>query len=85
MSEFGYTNYPIYLDCIEEKKYISAQTRYHHDPVFNRMVKMMVNAMDELQLTPTEIREAAGLAALLFYQKHPQMPFIQKEVADEKV
>lgn len=57
--------------------YMSAEDRFMRDPAFHNAVKAMVRWMEELQLTPTEIREAAALAAFHFYQTHPHLPAME--------
>jgi hypothetical protein len=51
-----------------------ARRRYLTDPVFNRMVDTMVQAIDALQMSPGEMREAAVFAELLHHERRP--PFI---------
>ena len=46
--------------------YLSAEERYSRDPAFHTIVDMMVCAVDQLQLTPTELREAAVYACVRF-------------------
>jgi hypothetical protein len=46
--------------------YSSAERRYLNDPMFHALVTTMEQAMAQLQLTPSEIREAATYAAIRF-------------------
>lgn len=43
---------------------MTGQDRYLHDPVFHTLVDTIYVAIDQLQYTPSEIRDAAMLAAL---------------------
>lgn len=52
--------------------FLSAEDRYRRDPLFSRLVDMMTMHIEDLQLTPTEMREAAMLACLRFEQMHPR-------------
>lgn len=49
--------------------------RYENDPVFHRYVDMMRMAIQELHLTPSELREAAMLAAIIEEERRPPEPF----------
>lgn len=49
---------------------MTAQDRYLHDPVFHTLVDTIYMAIDKLQYTPTEIRDAAMLAALHWEMRH---------------
>jgi hypothetical protein len=48
--------------------------RYQNDTVFHIYVDMMRKAIVELNLTPSELREAAMLAAILEEERNPR-PF----------
>lgn len=50
---------------------MSAEERYHRDPLFHQLVEHLYAAIMNLELTPTEIREAAMLAQLKFEQRRP--------------
>lgn len=52
---------------------MSAEERYHRDPLFHELVESLYAAIDNLQLTPTEIREAAMLAMLKYEQRRPSV------------
>jgi hypothetical protein len=43
---------------------LQAQDRYDRDPLFRSVVQILVAAIDRLELTPTEVREAAIFACL---------------------
>lgn len=44
---------------------LEAQRRYENDPIFRTFVDVMRQMIRDLQMTPTEIRQAAIYAALL--------------------
>jgi hypothetical protein len=52
--------------------FMTAEDRYQRDPLFHRLVDLMCHQITELQLTPTEMREAAMLACIKFEQMHPR-------------
>lgn len=54
------------------------EARYLRDPLFHNLVDAMYHAIVKLELTPTEIREAAMLAAVKAEILHPR-PFILDE------
>jgi hypothetical protein len=43
--------------------------RYHRDVQFKQLVDIMINAIRQAQFTPTELREAAILAAIKYEQR----------------
>jgi hypothetical protein len=47
---------------------MSAEERYSRDPLFHHLVDSLCHAIESLDLTPTEIREAAMLAQLKYEQ-----------------
>lgn len=47
---------------------MSPDERYFRDPLFKHLVDFMTNAIRQAQFTPTEIREAAMLAAIKYEQ-----------------
>lgn len=49
--------------------WMTAEDRYRHDVAFKQLVDVLEYQIQELRLTPTEIREAAVLACLHFEQK----------------
>jgi len=49
---------------------VTAEERYIHDPVFRRLVDTIYEGVCEKQYTPTEVRDAAMLAALKYEQTH---------------
>jgi hypothetical protein len=44
---------------------------YQNNPQFKALVDMLVNAIEELQYTPGEVKAIAIFAAVLFEQRHP--------------
>lgn len=57
------------------------EARYRRDPMFHALVESMYYAIIKLQLTPTEIREAAMLAAIKAELSHPRPFQIDPELA----
>lgn len=55
---------------------MTAEERFQRDPHFNALVKSLYNAIREMHLTPTEVREAAMLAAVLYEQNHVRSSLI---------
>jgi hypothetical protein len=47
-------------------KWMDAEDRYFHDPTFHALVDSMVDAIINLRLTPSELRDAAMYAAIRF-------------------
>ena len=56
-----------------------AEERYERDVMFHSMVDTMIAAIENLQLTPSEIREAATLAALKYEQRRPSV-FMKEKI-----
>ena len=44
--------------------YITPEHRYQTDPVFRRVVDLLTAVIDQAELSPYEVREAAKLAAI---------------------
>jgi hypothetical protein len=53
---------------------MSTEDRYQQDPMFHTMVDMMFNMICEKKYTPTEMREAAMLASIMFEQHYARPP-----------
>jgi hypothetical protein len=53
---------------------MSPEERYLHDPQFKRLVDMLEKQIHECQYTPTELREAAILAAIHYENKRMAPP-----------
>jgi hypothetical protein len=63
--------------------------RYNNDPHFRVLVDMMVGHIHEVNYTPSEMREAAMLASIIYedimiYEEHnvSQMRIIEPDVED---
>jgi hypothetical protein len=52
----------------------SIYDRYETDVLFKQLVDALYHHIVEFKLTPTEIREAAMMAAVLHAQRHPAPP-----------
>lgn len=61
--------------------------RYQNDPVFAQMVDVMRCWIEQLKTTPTEVREAAMLAQILYEERKPARPisFSAKDVREGRV
>ena len=46
--------------------------RYYRDAVFHHLVDTLVAALEVAETTPTEIREAAMVAQLIYESRHPR-------------
>lgn len=46
--------------------------RYEHDPMFRTIVDTLTACIERGQLTPTETREAAMLAQILYENRNPR-------------
>ena len=61
----------------------SAESRYENDPAFHTLVDIIYKWVVENQYTPSEVRDAAMLAALhyeMYYARtHSVVPNINKE------
>lgn len=55
--------------------FLSARHRYHRDSLFRAVVDALYCHIADMKLTPTEIREAAMLAAIKFEELNPRPPF----------
>jgi hypothetical protein len=53
-----------------EKPFYNIRSRYQNDPSFSRLVDMMRACIENAQFTPTEIREAAMLAQIMYEETH---------------
>lgn len=49
---------------------MSMHDRYSNDPAFRNLVDVLQNELERGQYTPTEIREAAMLAQILYEERH---------------
>lgn len=48
--------------------YHKCQEAYHNDTTFHSLVDALIGLIEKLEMTPSEIREAATFAAILFEQ-----------------
>lgn len=48
--------------------------RYMNDPQFHSLVIAMYTYIIQGNFTPTEIREAAMMAQILYEERHPRLP-----------
>ena len=57
-----------------------AEDRYHNDPVFHAIVATLYNMLENAEniYTPTELREAAMLAATMYESVHIRPILIHK-------
>lgn len=55
----------------------TAEDRYLSDPQFHALVDAMYHHIETLNLTPSEMREAAMYACILFEQRHVKNYFRQ--------
>lgn len=56
---------------------ISPRERYFSDPEFNKLVDMMVNSIHSCHYTPSELREAAILASIIYQESQPPSLILQ--------
>lgn len=61
---------------------MSAQERYHRDPVFHTLVDTLFVHIREAMYTPTELREACHLAAVMYENYHVRNIRIQNTAND---
>jgi hypothetical protein len=62
----------------------SPRERYNNDPQFATLVKLMVAHLHQCNYTPTEMREAAMLASIIYQQEtaYSKPYFLPKEVEE---
>lgn len=58
---------------------LSIEERYMNDPVIKNMVDMMEKCIHDLELTPTEIRQCAMLAAVHHEQRNVHQRIYMKK------
>lgn len=51
---------------------LTVRERYERDQIFRTMVDSLLWAIEALEITPTEAREAAMLAQLMYEERHPR-------------
>ena len=60
---------------------MSPMERYLKDPVFHHLVDSFVAALEAAETTPTEIREAAMVAQMVYENRHPRpIPISEDEL-----
>ena len=65
--------------------YRKAQAAYANDPQYHQLVDVLVNLIDGLQFTPSEVRETAVFACMLHEMRNPQPMIINMQTRpDEK-
>ncbi len=65
-------------------KYTNMERAYHEDPYVRHMIDTMVSMIDELQFTPSEMREMAVFASCRFEQTRTRPPRVIIDPADLK-
>lgn len=50
---------------------MSPHDRYLNDPVFHRLVQALLTEIETASVTPTEVREAAMVAQVIFESRRP--------------
>jgi hypothetical protein len=62
------------------------QERYQNDPVFHSIVDLLCMELERGQYTPTEVREAAMLAQIMYEERQPRpVIFTRGDVMSGKV
>ncbi len=51
---------------------LTPRERYFRDPLFQQVVDTLYRLIENAQMTPTEIREAAMLAQIKYEEIHPR-------------
>lgn len=59
--------------------YQTAQHRYLHDVAFKQLCDLMLHHIMEMNYTPSEMRDAAMLASIMFEQSKPREYFVSKD------
>jgi len=57
--------------------------KYVHDTYYHQMVDMMVGMIHECKFTPSELREAATLASIIYEEQQVTPKLLYKELPDE--
>jgi hypothetical protein len=58
---------------------LNVKERYENDCIFRTMVDSLVVAMEQGTITPTEAREAAMFAQILYEDRNPRPVFFTRE------
>lgn len=56
--------------------------RYRNDPLFHALVNVLIQHIEEMKLTPTEIREACILAQIKYESTHVRPLVFSRELTD---
>jgi hypothetical protein len=57
--------------------------RYHNDPQFAALVKLMVSHIQQGNFTPSEMREASMLASIIYEERNiREMVFVEPKVEE---
>ncbi len=64
---------------------MSIRHRYDIDPMIRALVDSLEQQIGALNLTPTEIRECAMLAAIHFEDRNPRAIMIQRNQCDPEI
>ena len=67
----------------KEGKLLTKEERYKNDPYFRTLVDTLVAQIEQMQTTPTEIREAAMFAQFIYETRHPERRVFYKELRRE--
>ena len=69
----------------KERVLMSPEERYQCDPWFHRLVDMLTHFIIEAKFTPSELREAAILAAIRYELFTTRGPMIKPSVEDSNL
>ena len=58
----------------------SPRSKYYNDPHYHQLVDVMVNMIVQAQYTPSEMREAAILASIIYQERHTKSWSMPEEV-----
>jgi DNA-binding CsgD family transcriptional regulator len=61
---------------------MTPRERYQTDPQFHALVEYILHFLYEARFSPTELREAAMLAAIIYDQQNPAPPMLMKQEED---
>lgn len=59
---------------------LPVRDRYLNDPLFRTLVDSLVVMIERQNLTPTETREAAMLAQIIYEEKNPKLSFYLDDI-----
>lgn len=62
---------------------LDVRERYRRDPLFNKLVQLLMHPIAEAQMTPTEVREAAMLACVLHEERNPRPMMLTPDQFDQ--